>query len=119
MGPPPTPERQPKVYNLTLTKQALRIVLAGDFVCASPNDTDSGYFSAGSLVPQEASDLRRCARFDTQGVIVGTGGGDFPRVVRGHRHGKSPTGICGTTNRRGLLCSLMAKVALQHHLGRT
>jgi hypothetical protein len=37
---------------------------------------------------------------------------DFSRVACAERHGKSPTGISGTTNRRALLCSLMAKVDL-------
>jgi hypothetical protein len=35
------------------------------------------------------------------------------RVVRGHRDGKSPTGIYGTLDRCGLLCRLMAKVELE------
>ena len=34
------------------------------------------------------------------------------RVARADRHGKSPAGFRGTTNRGGLLCSLMAKVDL-------
>src|SRR5215204_6137765 len=37
---------------------------------------------------------------------------DFLRVARTDGHGESPTGICGTTTRCGLLCSLMAKVEL-------
>ena len=37
-------------------------------------------------------------------------GADFSRVALGGRHDKSPTGLCVTTNRCGLLCSLMAKV---------
>ena len=39
-------------------------------------------------------------------------GADFLRVALGGRHDKSPTGICGTTNRCGLLRSLMAKAEL-------
>ena len=34
----------------------------------------------------------------------------FLRVACGDRDDKSPKGFCGTTNRCGLLCSLMAKV---------
>ncbi len=33
-------------------------------------------------------------------------------IACGDGHGKSPMGICGTTNRRGLLRSLKAKVEL-------
>ncbi len=66
----------------------LRVVLAGDFVCAHSDETSSGCFSAGGLVPQETSYFRRCARLGAQGVVGS--GGDFLRVAYGHRDGKSP-----------------------------
>jgi hypothetical protein len=42
---------------------------------------------------------------------VGTGA-DFLQVAFSNRHAKSSAGLYGTTNRGGLLCSLMAKVEL-------
>ena len=89
---------------------AVGSVLAGHFVCASPVDRSrSGCFSASGVVPQDSSDLCRCARLGAQRVV---GAGDFLRVVPADRHGKSPAGVCRTTNRGGLLCGLMAKVEL-------
>jgi hypothetical protein len=49
--------------------------------------------------------LRRCARHGAQRV-VGSGGADFLRVAASDRHDKSPKGICRTTNRGRLLCSM-------------
>ena len=63
---------------------------------------------AGTMVPQTSPDLLRCACAGAQGVVGP--GADFSRVACRNRHGKSSTRTCGTTNRRGLLCSLMAKV---------
>ena len=37
---------------------------------------------------------------------------DFLRIGAASRDGKSPTGVPGKANRRGLLCSVMAKVQL-------
>jgi hypothetical protein len=54
--------------------------------------------------------LRWCACAGAQGVV---GTATFLWVACGDRDDKSPTGICGTTNRRGLLRSLTAKVELQ------
>src|SRR5436190_6241444 len=67
-------------------------VLVGDFVCASADEAGSGCLAAsGGLVPQGSSDLRRCARFGTQGVVRPRA--DFLRGARRYRAGKSPTGI--------------------------
>jgi hypothetical protein len=74
------------------------------------DERGSGYLSASGLVPQERSDLCRCARLGRQ-TVVGSGR-DLLRVACGNRDGKSPTSICGTPNRCGLLCSLMVKVEL-------
>ena len=49
---------------------AVGAVLAGDFVRPSADGTGDGCPSAsGGLVPQESSDLRRCARDGAQGVV--------------------------------------------------
>ena len=53
-------------------------------------------------------DLRR--RFGAGAQRVVGSRSDFLRVAFGDRHGKSPTGICGTPNRGGLLRGVMAKV---------
>jgi hypothetical protein len=84
---------------------AVGFVLAGHIVAPSPDDTGSGRLSAsGGLVPQGSSDLLRGACVGAQ-IVVGTGA-DFLRVALGDRHDKSPPGLCGTTNRRGLLRSV-------------
>src|SRR5919112_6443762 len=84
-------------------------VLGAHFVCPSPHDTGDWCYSADGLVPQESSDLLRCASRGAQRV-VSSGGTDFLRVARTDRHSKSLKGIRGTTNRCALLRSLMAKV---------
>jgi hypothetical protein len=75
-------------------------VLGDHFACASPDETGNRSFSAGGLVPQAGSHLCRRFGVGTQRVV---GTCDFLRVAFGDRHGKSPTGIYGTTNRSGLL----------------
>jgi hypothetical protein len=70
-----------------------------------PNSSTSG------LVAQIPPDL--FGRFGAGAKRVVGAGGDFLRVTPRGRHGKSPQGICGTVNRRGLLCGLMAKVELR------
>ena len=52
-----------------------RAVLRGHFVRAQA-DGAGGCLSAGGLVPQEASHIRRCTRFGTKGA-VGPGAADF------------------------------------------
>jgi DDE superfamily endonuclease len=79
-------------------------VLAGYRVRPWAHGAGSRRLQAGGLVPQEASHLRRCARHGAQ-TVVGPAA-DFLRVALGGRHDKSPKGICGTTNRGCLLCSL-------------
>src|SRR5215212_258171 len=69
----------------------------------------------GSVVRQAVSDLLRRFSAGAQGVVGA--GSDFLRVARRDRHGKSPTRVCGAANRRGLLCSVMAKVELRCLLG--
>ena len=65
-------------------------VLGGHFVCPSPDHTVIGRLSApGGLVPQDSSDLRRCAGLGTQRV-VGQGRADFSRVGCGDRQIKVP-----------------------------
>jgi hypothetical protein len=77
----------------------------------SADQTGSGRLRApGGLVPQEASDLLRCARVGAKGAVGS--GADFLRVAWGGRHDKSSTRLHGTANRCALLCSLMAKVEL-------
>jgi hypothetical protein len=66
--------------------------------------------TSGGLVPQEASHLLRRFGVDAKGAV---GRCDFLRVARTERHDKGSKGIRGTTNRGGLLCSLMAKVDLR------
>src|SRR5215213_9395727 len=63
-----------------------------------------------SACRKETSDLRRCARPGAQRVMGPRA--NFLRVARGERHDKSPAGLRGTPNHRGLLCSLTAKVEL-------
>jgi len=55
---------------------------------------------ASGVVPQTPPDLLRCSGAGTQGFV---GICDFLRVACAERHGKNPTGISGTSNRRGLL----------------
>jgi hypothetical protein len=43
---------------------------------------------------------------------------DFLRIGAASRDGKSPTGVPGKANRRGLLCGVMAKVQLTDTLFR-
>ena len=64
------------------------------------------------VVRQGAPDLLRCFGAGEEGA-VGTRRGDFLRVGAGKRDGKSPAGVHGKANRRGLLCSVMAKVELK------
>jgi hypothetical protein len=75
-------------------------VLGDHFARASPDDTGDRSFSAGGLVPQAGSHLCRRFGVGTQRVV---GTCDFLRVAFSDRHGKSPTGLRGTTNRRSLL----------------
>ena len=75
-------------------------VLGDHFARASPDDTCDRSFSAGGLVPQAGSYL--CRRFGVGAQRV-VGACDFLRVAFSDRHGKSPTGISGTPNRRSLL----------------
>ena len=79
------------------------VVLSGDFVCASADGAKHGGRPASGMVPQTPPDLLRCFSADTQGFV---GKCDFSRVACAERHGKSPKGISGTSNRRGLLGSV-------------
>src|SRR5215212_9255991 len=63
------------------------------------------------MVRQAVPDLLRCSGACAQGVVVA---GDFLRVATAGRHGKSPTAVGRAANRRGLLCSIMAKVQLRN-----
>jgi hypothetical protein len=98
----PTPKKRHTLPPDTAHHPGLaRAVLRGHFVRASA-DGAGGCLSAGGLVPQETSHLRRCARYGAKGA-VGPGGADFLRVARTDRHDKSPAGLHGTPNRRDLL----------------
>lgn len=61
-----------------------------------------------------ASDLLRRLGAGQKGVVEPTGG-DFSRVGARGRHGKSPEGVHGEADRRGLLCGVMTKVWLSMH----
>src|SRR5215213_8852365 len=87
-------------------------ILRGDALRSPREGTNAGVGAEGGLVRQGASDLLRCSGVGQKGV-VGTTRGDFLRVGAGKRHGKSPAGVYGKANRRGLLCSVMAKVQLR------
>ena len=52
-------------------------------------------FSAGGLVAQETSDLRRSAGAAAKGAVSAR---YFLRIVSADRYSKSPKGICATTN---------------------
>src|SRR5215203_1472563 len=91
---------------------ALGSILRGDALRSPREGTNAGVGAEGGLVRQGASDLLRCSGVGQKGV-VGTTRGDFLRVGAGKRHGKSPAGVYGKANRRGLLCSVMAKVQLR------
>ena len=55
-------------------------------------------------------EVRRHLGFETQRPV--DPGADLLRVAGADQHGKSPMGLHGTADRRGLLRSLMAKVEL-------
>src|SRR5918995_488954 len=92
------------------TPALLGLFIAHHFVCAWPYGAGSWRLSASGLVPQELSDLRRCACAGAQGAV---GWGDFSRVILADRHRKSPAGVHGTLDRYALLRGLMAKVDLE------
>ena len=48
-------------------------------------------------------------------AVVGARTGDFSRVSAGGRRSKSPAGVYGTADRRGLLCGVMAKVQVSEN----
>jgi hypothetical protein len=75
---------------------AVGIVFSGEAVCPPAHGQEHEHRPTNSLVSQIPSDLLRCFGIGAQ-AIVGSGG-DFLRVVGGHRHGKSPTGVCGTAH---------------------
>ena len=79
-------------------------VLPGYPVRSPADGARLGHRSPNGMVPQELSDFLRCFSAGAQGV-VGTGG-DFLRVSAADRYSKSPAGIHGKANRRGLLCSV-------------
>jgi hypothetical protein len=54
-----------------------------------------------SVLAQQASHLRRCARLGAKGVV--DTGADLLLVACPDRHGKSPSGHRGTLDRRGML----------------
>ena len=91
---------------------AVGVVLAGHLVCASAGwCRQAGVFRARRpgttrLIRPSPMRWRWCAR------SCGPRKQTFYGSPAADRHGKSPAGICGTTNRCGLLCSLMAKVEL-------
>jgi hypothetical protein len=87
-------------------------ILRGDALRSPREGTNAGVGAEDGLVGEGASDLLRCFGVGQKGV-VGTTRGDFLRVGAGKRHGKSPAGVYGKANRRGLLCSVMAKVHLR------
>src|SRR4051794_6181815 len=64
------------------------------------------------MVRQGAPDLLRCSGVGEKGA-VGTTRGDFSRVGAGDRGSKSPAQVHRKADRRGLLCSVMAKVQLR------
>jgi hypothetical protein len=88
---------------------AFGAVFVGHIVCAPPDDTGSGCFSAGGLVPQDSPHVRRRFGVGSKGAV---GICDFSWVACRRRDGKSRAGVHGTFNRCALLCSLMAKVEL-------
>ncbi len=68
----------------------------------------------GSVAQAPSALLLRCAGAGAQGGVVGARrGGNFLRVVLGDRGGKSPEGLRGKANRRGLLRTLTAKFQLR------
>jgi hypothetical protein len=87
-------------------------ILRGDALRSPREGTNAGVGAEDGLVREGASDLLRCFGVGQKGV-AGTTRGDFLRVGAGKRPGKSPAGVHGKANRRGLLCSLMAKVHLR------
>jgi DDE superfamily endonuclease len=63
------------------------------------------------------SDILRRSGAGAQ-AVVGAGTSDFSRVTAGDRRSKSPAGVYGTADRRGLLCGVMAKVQLRAQANR-
>src|SRR5215211_4767418 len=90
---------------------ALGSIVRGDALRSPREGTNAGIGAEGGLVRQGVSDLLRCFGVGQKGV-VGTAREDFLRVGAGKRHDKSPAGVHGKANQRGLLCSVMAKVQL-------
>src|SRR5215218_5228048 len=86
---------------------AVGTLLAGYALRTPANGAEHGNRPPGGMVRQAVPDLLRCSGACAQGVVVA---GDFLRVATAGRHGKSPTAVGRAANRRGLLCSVMAKV---------
>src|SRR5215211_2437744 len=93
---------------------AVGALLAGYSPRTPANGAEHGNRPPGGMVRQAVPDLLRCSGAGAQGVVVA---GDFLRVATAGGHGKSPTGVGRAANRRGLLCSVMAKVQLMGVLG--
>src|SRR5215211_4177699 len=89
---------------------AVGTLLAGYALRTPANGAEHGNRPPGGMVRQAVPDLLRCSGACAQGVVVA---GDFLRVATAGRHGKSPTAVGRAANRRGLLCSIMAKVQLR------
>src|SRR3954469_1134051 len=87
-------------------------VLPGCALRSPAEAANAGDRAAGSVVRQGAPDLLRCSGVGEKGA-VGTTRGDFSRVGAGDRGSKSPAQVHRKADRRGLLCSVMAKVQLR------
>jgi hypothetical protein len=86
-------------------------LLAGYALRRPSEGAEVKHRATGGMLRQASSDLLRCSGAGTQGVVGA--GGEFLRVASGDQHGNSLAGVRETANRRGLLCSRMAKVQLR------